>query len=103
MISYAEDNGRKVTDWNHVLDNWKTYSIDERWNFGTLSKSWVTCACGNQCDAIPRYETGMPKDKQLYDLGLVFTAEIMFGATTKAKATLEQIEARSIELLKALD
>jgi|SRR5690606_7368950 len=36
------------------------------------ANNWVTCACGNLCDVIPRLDDGEPIDDELSDLGVTF-------------------------------
>ena len=35
--------------------------------------NWITCACGNLCDVIPRLDNGEPIDDELADLGVTFS------------------------------
>src|SRR5690606_1285416 len=37
-----------------------------------MAGSWVTCAVGNQCNIIPRTPEGVPRDIELYRLGINF-------------------------------
>lgn len=72
LKSYAETKGKKPFDWMKWL-NKKIYTLRDIRKKNVLSKSWVTCACGNQCSIIPRYEdVQAPKDIKLRGLGLDF-------------------------------
>jgi len=105
MISYAEEKNRKVTDWNWVLNNWNIFGDEGRREYVKRSQSWVTCACGNQCAKIPRGREvqDRPDDKKLASYGSSFYNRLLNNDIMAAKGILQQIEARSIELLKALD
>ena len=63
------------------------------------SSEWVTCACGQLCDRLPKYESGAPKDIELWGLGLDFNYYIRDKCYPSAKQTLTKIEKRTIELL----
>lgn len=97
---------RKPFDWNKFL-NKKTISKDE-WHIAKeLANSWVTCACGNQCAIIPRWNSitnnnspAEPKDKKLNELGYRFNGDISLRYVEEAKETLKKIEARSTILIK---
>lgn len=66
------------------------------------SSSWVTCACGNMCDIIPRNNIGCPFDKELTQLGGKFHGEVSDRDYTEALNTLDQIEERSEVLIKRI-
>ena len=65
------------------------------------AKSWVTCACGELCKKLPR-RRGSPEDPFLYNYGTEFNYAIKQRDWNYAKLVLEQIEKRTIELLKEL-
>ncbi len=112
-MTYAESKKKKPFDWNAFLKQ-KSYTQGEVSNAGVLAGNWVTCACGNQCDIIPRNEDwdGEPTDKKLAALGSKFCDNISFledaviygenikTPQKKAKETLKKIEARSSQLIK---
>ena len=75
MKTYTEHKGKESFDWNAFL-NKETYTLEELINAKMLANSWITCACGNQCEIIPRNETGSPCDIILYELGLDFSYAI---------------------------
>lgn len=65
--------------------NWIDALTKEQWSWEELKNmeraagNWVTCACGNQCDIIPRKnwksaddDFGQPDDPELYRLGMQF-------------------------------
>jgi hypothetical protein len=91
-------------DWNKFLKNAirrKTpMDMEEHYKAIDRSKSWVTCACGNQCSIIPRDSVGAPIDNDLADLGKQFFWDIKNENWTKAKNTLRQIEIKSIQLIQ---
>lgn len=64
------------------------------------SLHWVTCACGNQCSIIPRYENGAPRDFELSNLGSNFYINVSERNYEQAEKTLAKIEIRSSELIK---
>jgi hypothetical protein len=64
--------------------------------------SWTTCACGNQCAIIPRYNDGSPMDSKLGKLGMDFYHRIVDAEYSEAINILEQIEVRSSELIEEI-
>jgi len=106
--TYAETKGNTVTDWNFVLNNWETFTRRTKGLYVKQSKSWITCACGNLCDKIPRYSdagamhNAAPTDLRLYSLGNIFCENLKNGDIAHAKLTLARIEERSIEILATL-
>ena len=99
--TYAESVGEKPFNWFEVLDNSQGKTIDWR-ELYNLSKRWVTCACGNLCDVIPRIEGGMPFDPRLQRLGMRFNDAIYNADRKEALIVLREIENRSIELIKEI-
>jgi hypothetical protein len=71
MKTYAETNSKKPFDWNAFL-NKPEHSFEELVLAEFLAGSWVTCACGSQCDAIPRTANGRPQDYFLKSYGMLF-------------------------------
>lgn len=71
------------------------------------SASWVTCACGNQCDIIPRDDDGSPLDDELYHLGCNFAhlIERLAGFYLEEEEILEFSLSRStaLDLLKEIE
>ena len=66
-----------------------------------LSGGWVTCACGQLCDVLPKDGYAVaPLDNKLVNLGLSFCDNIEDKYWGKAKETLDKIEERTIFLLK---
>ena len=111
LKSFAKKARRKPFDWNAFLEKAIKGDIlsKERLLAERLSCSWVTCACGRQCDIIPRYKTdslyhaeGEPMDRQLSDLGIVFNNLIMDRDYKDAKTILGFIEKRSAKLVKEI-
>lgn len=118
MKSFAEQAGKKPFDWNAFLSK-ESYSDLELEEAKGLSLTWITCACGNQCDAIPRNNMGQPEDGDLIDLGLRFSMEIermdrefftgghgnpgLWKSRDVAKEILILVEKRSAYLLQKLN
>lgn len=94
MKKYSEANGVIPFNWNSFL---KRKDIqDYEWDYvKTLSVSWVTCACGNLCESIPRHGPGMPDDVILSELGTMFHLHICNKNQKYAIDVLNSIEVRS--------
>jgi hypothetical protein len=75
MITYAQSQGKVPFDWWAFLYK-SDYSQDDLVTALQLSGSWITCACGSQCESIARDEIGMPEDDELADLGSAFCGHI---------------------------
>jgi hypothetical protein len=103
--TYSESRGVPKVNWWDKLEEAKRRGVtdDEHRELKNLAGSWVTCACGNQCDALPRYidelKNGMPTDKLLACLGSDFFYAIFEQDWLSAEDTLTQIEQRSSYLL----
>tara|TARA_R110000772_G_scaffold249530_2_gene363959 strand:+ start:78730 stop:79161 length:432 start_codon:yes stop_codon:yes gene_type:complete len=128
-MKYSVKQGRKLINWNKRLNQLekdikkltKSKFLRKSERLQKLAGEWVTCACGNQCDVIPRYSKdlanhfkGEPKDSALSDLGLKFHVDIeeinirvyndesakqVKKAIKEAKETLNKIELRSAILI----
>lgn len=97
--TYSESKGRSPFDWNAFLN--RKEITDEAWRSAEkLASDWVTCACGNQCDVIPRSVDGEPFDITLSSYGMEFYYAISGRDTDDVKLVLGKIEARSITLIK---
>lgn len=109
MQSYAESKGKPKFDWWEFLRNDPASISDASWEYAEeLAQSWVTCACGTQCDIIPRKEglpsntDGSPVDEVLATMG---GDEGFFGAIRnrnleKAADWLYLIEIRASQLIE---
>jgi len=103
-------------DWNKILETPYEQAIQQLivWKeYEGKAGSWVTCACGNQCNIIPRDNGGEPEDGKLTELGfdfygcikqtrraLEYKDQISYeAAIKKAKGILLNIEKRSTELI----
>lgn len=101
MKKYIETKGIKPFNWFKALTADKI--SDKKWEqYESLAGDWVTCACGNQCDIIPRNIEGTPSDNILRKLGGV---DGFYGAVSEkdkesALHFLEAIEHRSRYLIK---
>ena len=102
MKKYTETQGQESFDWNAFLDNPPEKGSEEHLDACDLSQDWITCACGNLCDIIPRSPSGRPKDYRLQMFGGMFYREIKDGQWQQAKSTLLTIEKRSAELIAEL-
>ncbi len=109
---YSQKELDEPFDWSAFLQKTE-FTPKETEDAFFLSGSWVTCACGNQCDVIPRDFKGEPEDCALHELGMVFYRHIRgmniitrddredhVGLTfeqhrVKAIATLRLIESRA--------
>ncbi len=99
--TYSECKGRPMFDWNAALAK-EEISVEEWMDMDTKASDWVTCACGNLCDIIPRYENGRPEDEELAMLGINFCSAIENLNKAYALETLALIEQRSATLIKKL-
>jgi len=97
--TYAESCGCAPFDWNAALANPPEKYSEEHTRLIDLSADWVTCACGNQCDIIPRYKSGAPMDEYLRYLGDEFDVKVRLADWCEAIDTLENIEERSGEII----
>lgn len=100
MKTYSESQNRKPFDWKKFLSN--SNITENQWGDAKLlARSWVTCACGNQCDIIPRDTDGSPKDEMLSELGgdQGFFKCIKEQDAKGALAILHLIETRSADLI----
>jgi hypothetical protein len=99
MKTYAETWEKKTFDWNAFLENPPEWGSEEHLDACDLAEAWVTCACGNLCDIIPRSPLGCPLDDKLESLGIDFNNSIQDAEYDVAKETLAKIEKRSEELI----
>lgn len=97
---YQKLKRRSVTNWPALLDACILLGVGATDEMKDKASEWVTCACGNQCAALPRDADGSPQDSILYDLGINFSDQVANDNLVKAKKTLERIEKRSTKLLK---
>lgn len=110
MPTYASTNGKKDFDWNAYLDACILLEVPATHDMVIKSQSWVTCACGNQCAALPRVD-GKPKDRKLAKLGMDFMRYMQLSEMkpteahshlVNAKNTLHEIELRAELLLRKI-
>lgn len=112
MSTYTSMNHETYIDWMEVIDklNKGELTDDDIIYYSDKSNSWVTCACGNLCKSIPRWNNGEPRDDRLSKLGHKFSVTWLYIRNNekcqKSKANLtiilEQIEQRSIKLLREI-
>jgi len=102
--TFAETQGKPAFDWIKALNNPPKACSEEHIALAAMARSWVTCACGNQCAIIPRRNIdgvpGSPLDKDLRDLGVVFYTNVRMARWGEAKTTIIKIEARAEILIK---
>lgn len=61
---------------------------------------WPTCACGELCKRLPRYEEdGVPMDITLAELGIVFNVHVKRREWNPAFVIFREIEQRTTELI----
>jgi hypothetical protein len=103
MKTYTESRNETPFDWNEFLN--RKERSDAEWELAhLLSGDWVSCACGNQCDVIPRNDVGKPDDELLSELGMQFHNRILFGCDIEeAKIILLKIEERSKYLIEQIN
>lgn len=112
MKTYAEAEGKEPFDWNAFLSK-TSVTWEELLSARERARSWITCACGNQCDIIPRNTHGVPEDSILHTHGAEFSEclDRSYNCTTEklavlyfptARAILAVIEKRSAELIAEL-
>ena len=103
MQTYAETKGVKPFDWKIELEKCIETKLESTYNLTIEANRWITCACGNQCDIIPREKNGAPKDEFLASEGVDFYNYVSLGLWGKALETLDKIEQRSNELIKEIN
>lgn len=97
-------------DWFAFLNqDMKLVSEDHLEEANALADNWVTCACGQLCEALPRGSGNCPEDEKLYELGMDFAhtmSEVLHGqsniARDEAVEILKAIEARTTLLLQKM-
>ena len=91
-------------NWFTELDNAiKTEPTAERYQYlFVMAGSWVTCACGELCKALPKGRNGQPEDPYLFANGAEFSDAVQNKDWFYAKIILERIEKKTIKLLKEL-
>jgi len=87
-------------DWFKFLDLSKKKKLQFQDIADRKAGNWVTCACGQLCDVLPRDESGIPEDEQLRTLGKIFYDSIVDSDFKFAKKLLKRIEKRSLKLIK---
>jgi len=98
MIRYTQTQGFEPFNWFEALKK-KRKDIHDWKLLQYRSNLWVTCACGNLCDIIPRDEIGSPIDWILRMLGYDFNTAIQKKYNKKALSILKLIEKRSTYLI----
>lgn len=104
MKTYVEASGIAPFNWREYLLKQKSIFLQGKdliqWkNARELARSYVTCACGNQCASLPRGPMGAPTDLELSTLGSNFYDHVRNRNWQGALKTLDLIEERSKFLL----
>jgi hypothetical protein len=101
MNTYSQKQGKTPFDWRAFLNQSEISDASAKWA-ESQAKEWVTCACGNQCDIIPRTGSGAPRDAILNQLGgdEGFYAAVSKKDWAEAINFLDMIEVRSAYLIK---
>lgn len=103
MLRYAESRNQPLVNWWAIIADGQRTGRESTLEEHMLSGSYVTCACGQQCDKIPRFaHSGVPKDRVLSNLGLDFCSAIVDSEWSLAQDLLLLIEKRSSLLLEGL-
>ena len=102
-----------IYDWPQIIDDLEAdaYTAYGKRDVRIAACNWVTCACGNLCDEIPRGTDGVPRDGYLADAGVDFCVAIrdLCDAQTvherevyaiNARYHMFRIDLRAAELLK---
>lgn len=83
LQNFCELRTGEAINWDKMLSDVKDQIDNRSLNYKMIanahlkSMDWVTCACGNLCDAIPRdysIGNGQPQDSELSHLGGAFPA-----------------------------
>ena len=90
----------KNWDWYAFLDASEEIKEEFSEDASELANAWITCACGQVCNVLPKSLYGAPKDREARYLGIAFNQDIVDEDWDEAKETLNKIEARTIFLLK---
>lgn len=103
MKTYSETKNIAPFNWfaflNERIERKDSISEKEQKRMVKKAKSWVTCACGNQCAVLDREKDGTPFDEKLEDWGVEFWDCIMNEDWAKGKRVLSKIEKRSSKLI----
>tara|TARA_R110000850_G_scaffold223916_1_gene349458 strand:- start:266 stop:595 length:330 start_codon:yes stop_codon:yes gene_type:complete len=88
-------------DWYAFLEASEEIKQKFRVEAHKLSAKWVTCACGQVCNILPKaLGYSFPLDDDVTLLGLDFTDLVINNDWNDAKKILDKIEERTIFLLK---
>ncbi len=107
--TYSEASGEEPFNWNIALaKHCREINLEDSNKLKELASSWVTCACGNQCDVIPRYgDTGRPKDERLSILGERFHHRAIYPMCREIEhsnfETADRYRLIAIDILKEIE
>lgn len=102
-MRYCELRNVAPFNWEKALNNPPPRSSCEHKKLSNLAYSWVTCACGNQCEQLPRDMDGVPLDYTLESLGMDFAVAVETYEFDTALTIMDNIEKRVGEILKDYD
>lgn len=88
-----------ITTLERIIANDKPIRRKRHQSLIDRAGEWKTCACGELCKKLPRYNDNTPKDSALKRLGFAFYLKIQRPQWRKALATFAKIEARASYLL----
>ena len=87
-----------IYDWPQIIRDLQADAYTEAGKRDVLKAAheWVTCACGNLCEEIPRDLCGAPKDTYLTNTEVNFATAIrgLCKATTVREREINAISAR---------
>lgn len=71
-------------------------------NLSRLARDWPSCACGQLCKQLPRFDGGAPHDTDLNREGVSFSGYVNAADWLSALKSFKKIEERSTYLLRDL-
>lgn len=89
--TFTEKKNRTPFDWRKALIEVKQTQRETLANLRLKAGSWVTCACGNQCDIIPRLNSGEPLNYKLSNLGSSFYSDVSMMGTPSINPNLFEV------------
>ena len=93
-------------NWYHYLAASKATKYRFHGDAVKKSNSWVTCAVGQLCSAIPKSKNhfgNAPDDEKLANLGMEFMYKIRQREYHNAKLVLDKIERRTVQVLYIME
>lgn len=103
MTTYSETKGKPPINWWDRIERLDTVDEEEYLQWCEDAKDWITCACGSQCDIIPRNEFGVPVNYDLKSFGDSFCVFIRNRRKDKSTWALKNIEHISNRLINEIN